>query len=154
MRYNEDGYYYFCDRIGDTFRWKSENVATTEVAQVLGIYPGIAEANVYGVVIPQHDGRAGMAALVLQEGADIDFTHLYNYLRQKLPKYAVPIFIRITPSLNMTGTFKQQKVEIRNQGIDLSKVPETDVILWLKGDTYTPFTIDDYAQFESGKVKL
>lgn len=120
----------------------------------MGVYPGIAEANVYGALIPKHDGRAGMAALVLQEGTSLDFTHLCNYLRQKLPKYAVPIFIRFTPSLNMTGTFKQQKVELRNQGIDLSKIPETDAVFWLKGDTYVPFTIDDYAQFESGNVKL
>lgn len=154
IKYNQDGYYYFCDRVGDTFRWKSENVATTEVAQVLGIYPGIAEANVYGTLIPKHDGRAGMAALVLNENTALDFDDLCNYLRQKLPKYAVPLFIRFTPALNITGTFKQQKVELRNQGIDLSKIPETDRLYWLKGDTYVPFTVDDYAQFESGKVKL
>jgi acyl-CoA synthetase (AMP-forming)/AMP-acid ligase II len=154
LKQNKDGFFYFCDRVGDTFRWKSENVATTEVAQALGVYPGITEANVYGTLVPEHDGRAGMAALVLEEGTTLDFNHLCEYLRQKLPKYAVPLFIRFTPSLNITGTFKQQKVELRNQGIDLSKIPETDAVFWLKGDTYVPFTVEDYAHFESGKVKL
>ncbi len=67
LKLNEDGFYYFGDRVGDTFRWKSENVATTEVAQALGLYPAIAEANVYGVLVPHHDGRAGMAAIVVKE---------------------------------------------------------------------------------------
>ncbi|KAI9483146.1 MAG: hypothetical protein EXX96DRAFT_557032 [Benjaminiella poitrasii] len=154
LKLNSDGYYYFGDRVGDTFRWKSENVATTEVAQTLGIYPGIAEANVYGTLVPHHDGRAGMAAIVLRENTSIDFKDLYSYLRKKLPKYAIPLFIRFVPAMEITGTFKQQKVEFRNQGIDLSKIPETDPVFWLKGDTYVPFTLEDYARVDVGKVKL
>ncbi|KAI8081974.1 uncharacterized protein B0P05DRAFT_538856 [Gilbertella persicaria] len=154
LRLDRDGYYYFGDRIGDTFRWKSENVATTEVAQALGSYSGIHEANVYGVLVPNHDGRAGMAAIVLKEGTTIDFGDLYQYLRKKLPKYAIPLFLRFVPAMEITGTFKQQKVEFRNQGIDLSKIPESEPVYWLKGEVYVPFTIEDYAKVDVGKVKL
>ncbi|KAI8975640.1 hypothetical protein BDF20DRAFT_914530 [Mycotypha africana] len=154
LQLNPDGYFFFGDRVGDTFRWKSENVATTEVSQALGIYPGIAEANIYGTLVPHHDGRAGMAALVLKDGEKIDLSDLLKYLRQKLPKYAIPLFIRFVPAMVITGTFKQQKVEYRNQGIDLTKIPETDPIYWLKGDTYVPFTNNDYLSLCDGKVKL
>lgn len=154
LKLTSEGYFYFGDRVGDTFRWKSENVATTEVAQALGVYPGVGEANVYGASIPNHDGRAGMAAIVLKEGSTLDFKELYQYLRKKLPKYAIPVFIRFVPAMEITGTFKQQKVEFRNQGIDLTKIPETDPVYWLNGDTYVPFTLEDYARVDVGKVKL
>lgn len=154
LKQDADGFYYFGDRVGDTFRWKSENVATTEVAQAMGHYRGIQEANIYGALVPNHDGRAGMAAVVLKEGHSIDFKDLYQYLRKKLPKYAIPVFIRFVPSMEMTGTFKQQKVEFRNQGIDLSKIPESDPVFWLQGSTYVPFTVDEFAKVGAGKVKL
>jgi acyl-CoA synthetase (AMP-forming)/AMP-acid ligase II len=121
---------------------------------VFGDYSGIQEANIYGALVPNHDGRAGMAALVLNDGFELDFKHLAEFLRARLPKYAVPLFIRFVTSMNTTGTFKQQKVEFRNQGIDLSKLPEGERIFWLKGDTYVPFTTDDYAKIFNGKVKL
>ncbi|KAI8366441.1 hypothetical protein EDC96DRAFT_508101 [Choanephora cucurbitarum] len=154
IRKDRDGHYYFGDRVGDTFRWKSENVATTEIAQVLGEYPGIYEANVYGVLVPKHDGRAGMAAIVLKEGTTIDFKDLRSYLQKNLPKYAVPLFLRFVPSMEITGTFKQQKVAFRNQGIDLTKIPESEPVYWLKEDTYVPFTLEDFAKIDVGKVKL
>ena len=154
LKLDSDGFYYFGDRVGDTFRWKSENVATTEVAHALGVFPGVGEANIYGALVPNHDGRAGMAAIVLKEGHSINFAELYQYLRKKLPKYAIPVFIRFVPSMEMTGTFKQQKVEFRNQGIDLTKIPETDPVYWLQGDTYVPFTLEDFAKVDVGKVKL
>jgi acyl-CoA synthetase (AMP-forming)/AMP-acid ligase II len=154
LKLDKDGFFYFGDRVGDTFRWKSENVATTEVAQVLGVYPGVGEANVYGALVPNHDGRAGMAAIVVKEGSSIDFSDLYQYLRKKLPKYAIPVFIRFVPAMEITGTFKQQKVEFRNQGIDLTKIPETDPVFYLKGDTYVPFTLEEFAKIDVGKVKL
>ncbi|KAF7723014.1 hypothetical protein EC973_002430 [Apophysomyces ossiformis] len=152
LKLDHDGFYYFGDRVGDTFRWKSENVATTEVAQAIGVFPGIAEANVYGALVPNHDGRAGMAAIVLQEGAKLDFKALYQYLRRKLPRYAIPVFVRFVPAMELTGTFKQQKVEFRNQGIDMSKI--TDAVYWLQGDTYKEFTPQDYARLQAGEVKL
>lgn len=154
LKLDSDGFYYFGDRVGDTFRWKSENVATTEVAHAIGVYPGVGEANIYGALVPNHDGRAGMAAIVVKEGHTINFKELYQYLRKKLPKYAIPVFIRFVPAMELTGTFKQQKVEFRNQGIDLTKIPETDPVFWLQGDTYVPFTLEDYAKVDVGKVKL
>lgn len=154
MRMDSDGFLYFDDRVGDTFRWKSENVATTEVAQVLGLYPGVAEANVYGALVPHHDGRVGMAAIALEEGKRLDFKDLYQYLCQQLPKYAVPVFIRIVPAMELTGTFKLQKGNYRNQGIDLNKVPVEQLMYWICGDTYVPFTLDDLGSIQDGVAKL
>lgn len=151
---NSDGFYYFSDRLGDTFRWKSENVATTEVAQVLGEYPEIAEANVYGTLVPNHDGRAGMAAIVLKQGVTIDFKDLYHFLHQRLPKYAIPLFIRFIPAMEITGTFKHQKVHFRNQGIDLTQIPKSEPVYWHKNGTYVPFTLEDYAKINTGQAKL
>jgi acyl-CoA synthetase (AMP-forming)/AMP-acid ligase II len=154
LKLDKDGFFYFGDRVGDTFRWKSENVATTEVAQAVGLYPGITEANVYGALVPHHDGRCGVSAVSLQPGKELDFKDLYNYLSRKLPKYAIPVFIRIVPAMEMTGTFKHQKVEYRNQGIDLEKVPKEQPMYWLRGNTYVPFTLDDLKSIDDGKVKL
>ncbi|CAO3598286.1 unnamed protein product [Absidia cylindrospora] len=154
LKLDADGFFYFGDRVGDTFRWKSENVATTEVAQAIGLYPGVAEANVYGALIPHHDGRCGVSAVSVQKDKQLDFKDLYAYLSRKLPKYAIPVFIRIVPSMELTGTFKQQKVEYRNQGIDLEKVPQDQPMYWLRGDTYVPFTLDDLHAINDGKVKL
>ena len=118
----------------------------------MGLYPVLAEANVYGTLVPHHDGRAGMAAVVVKEGETLDFKDLYAYLKRKLPKYAIPLFIRFVPSMELTGTFKQQKVQFRNQGIDLDKI--TDPVFWLRGDTYVPFTREDYQKILDGKVSL
>lgn len=93
-----------------------------------------------------------MAAIVMQQGKELDFKDLYQYLRKKLPKYAIPVFIRFVPAMELTGTFKQQKVEFRNQGIDLTKI--TDRVFWLQGESYVPFSQDDYQSIIDGKVRL
>ncbi|KAI9320856.1 hypothetical protein BX666DRAFT_1245258 [Dichotomocladium elegans] len=152
LRMDADGFFYFGDRVGDTFRWKSENVATTEVAHALSLYPAFSEVNVYGALVPHHDGRAGMAAVVPKDGVQIDFKDLYSYLRRKLPRYAIPLFIRFVPAMELTATFKQQKANFREQGIDLSKI--TDPMFWHQGDTYVPFTMQDYQQVMAGNAKL
>ncbi|CAO3683836.1 unnamed protein product [Umbelopsis ramanniana] len=154
LKLTKDGFFIFGDRVGDTFRWKGENVSTAEVAQVLGVYPGIAEANVYGTEVPHHDGRAGMAAIVMQDGAKMDFRDFYNFAKQRLPKYAIPLFLRFVPAMEMTGTFKQRKVEYRNQGIDLAKVNPGEPIYWLVGDTYIPYEKEASDQITTGKAKL
>lgn len=120
------------------------------------MFPGIAEANVYGVLVPKHDGRAGMVSLVLKSDVkQIDFEALYALLASELPRYAVPVFIRLLPSMNSTGTFKQQKVGLRNEGIDLDKIPaDQQPIYWLKGKTYVPFTQEDYARLARGESSL
>ena len=112
------GYYYFVDRIGDTFRWKGENVSTTEVAETISAYPGVLEATVYGVAVPGHDGRAGMAAVVVDNVAEFDLAGLHGELVERLPAYARPLFLRFRPKLDLTGTFKPRKVELVTQGFD------------------------------------
>lgn len=154
MKTTSDGFTYFVDRGGDSFRWKSENVATTEVAQEVSVFPGIIEANVYGTLVPGHDGRAGMAAIVIKNEKTFDFKGLATHLQQKLPSYAVPLFLRLVPSMETTGTFKHQKVNFRNQGIDLDLIPSDQPVYWLKDGTYSLFDRDCLNQIKSGQVKL
>lgn len=116
MRKDENGYFYFVDRIGDTFRWKGENVATSEVQEAITVFPGIVEANVYGVAIPGKDGRAGMAAVVVD--GNLDLAALRQHLNAHLPEYARPLFLRIKGDIDVTGTFKQKKVDLVKQGFD------------------------------------
>ena len=126
MRKDEHGYFYFVDRIGDTFRWKGENVSTSEVAEAICAFPGIEEANVYGVAIPGADGRAGMAAIVA--GGELDVTALRAHLVSRLPGYARPLFLRLRDALEVSATFKQTKAALVQQGFDPKAT--TDVILF------------------------
>ena len=122
MRKDADGYFYFVDRIGDTFRWKGENVSTTEVEEVIGRFPGIKETNVYGVRIPGHDGRAGMAAIVTR--GSLDLAGLRTHLANSLPDYARPLFLRIRAEMDITSTFKQKKVDFVAQAFDPGVTPD------------------------------
>jgi fatty-acyl-CoA synthase len=114
MRKDRAGYYYFADRLGDTFRWKGENVSTTEVAEVISACPGVVEAVVYGVEIPGNEGRAGMAAITTD--ARFSLLALQSLLIKALPSYARPVFIRRCGELTLTGTFKLQKEKLRQEG--------------------------------------
>ncbi|MDA0788162.1 MAG: long-chain-acyl-CoA synthetase [Proteobacteria bacterium] len=128
-------HYQFVDRIGDTFRWKSENVSTNEVAEIINQHPDIAFSNVYGVTLPGTDGRAGMAAIVFNSGidsTDVDIEGLSEHIRQNLPPYARPLFLRILTELPTTSTHKLQKNELREQAFHLDSV--TDELLVLKPD--------------------
>lgn len=123
LRMDAAGRYYFVDRIGDTFRWKGENVATTEVAEVVAGFAGITEAIVYGAALPGYDGRIGMAALVLTDPeAPFDLKALAAYCKSNLASYAIPAFLRILPAAPVTGTFKHVKKELRDEGADPGKV--------------------------------
>ncbi|MEJ1967659.1 MAG: long-chain-acyl-CoA synthetase [Rhizomicrobium sp.] len=152
MRTDRHGYFYFVDRIGDTFRWKGENVATSEVSEAIGVYPGVKEANVYGVSVPGQDGRAGMAALVTGTGFDI--AGLAGALAGNLPTYARPVFIRLLPELEITGTFKQRKVDLVKDGFDPATI--ADPLYWYDAAAgqYVPLTAERHADIVSGKVKL
>ena len=152
MRRDEHGYFYFVDRIGDTFRWKGENVATGEVSEALAAVPGIREANVYGVHVPGLDGRAGMAAMVVD--GDFDMAALPAHLAARLPHYARPIFLRLSPAIDVTGTFKQRKVDLVKDGFDPSAI--ADPIYWLDPDrgSYEPLSAERYADICEGRVKL
>jgi fatty-acyl-CoA synthase len=118
MKKDERGYFYFVDRIGDTFRWKGENVSTTEVAETITTFPGVLEATVYGVQIPGSDGRAGMAAIVPENMAFFDLVALRDHLKAHLPDYARPIFLRLQDHLDITGTFKPRKLDLVSDGFD------------------------------------
>ena len=107
MRRDERGYFYFVDRAGETFRWKGENVSTSEVMRVISAFPGVSEAMVYGVVVPNADGRPGMAAISVEDG--IDLAGLKAYLDDRLPRYAQPLFLRIVEGLELTSTYKPKK---------------------------------------------
>ena len=120
MKMDADGYLYFVDRIGDTFRWKGENVSTNEVAERLQASPGVREANVYGVAVEGAEGRAGMAALVVGEGFDIKA--FGEQVRHELPAYAQPLFVRILPAMETTGTFKLRKMDLVADGSDPAKI--------------------------------
>ncbi|KAI0380326.1 acetyl-CoA synthetase-like protein [Hypomontagnella monticulosa] len=157
VSFDREGRMYFHDRIGDTFRWKSENVATTEVSEALGTHSAVQEANVYGVQLPNHDGRAGCAALSLTLGSPDEalLRSLAEHARSKLPKYAVPIFLRFGTGLSVavTGTNKQQKHELRIQGVNPALVGD-DELFWLQKGTYVKFTKSDWDRLNAGKVKL
>jgi fatty-acyl-CoA synthase len=119
MRKDEKGYYYFVDRIGDTFRRKGENVATSEVAEIISRYPGVQHANVYGVRVPGVEGRVGMAMIVADEAFDLSAFH--SFLRARLPSYSCPVFLRTRGKAELTGTFKYSKTELVRQGYDPEK---------------------------------
>lgn len=152
MRRDRLGYFYFVDRIGDTFRWKGENVATSEVAEALSVVPGILEANVYGVTVPGQDGRAGMAALVVGDG--FDPSSLAGLLSGRLPGYARPLFLRLRPAMEITGTFKHRKVELAREGFDPGKV--NDPLFWLdmRAQSYVPLEPAAHADILSGRVRF
>ena len=116
MRRDKNDYFYFVDRIGDTFRWKGENVSTTEVEESVGQFDGVLETNVYGVAIAGRDGRAGMAAVVARD--DLNLTALRDHLARELPEYARPVFLRIRQDNDVTTTFKQKKVDLVKEGFD------------------------------------
>jgi fatty-acyl-CoA synthase len=124
LRKDARGYFYFVDRIGDTFRWKGENVATSEVSEVVTGFAGVHEASVYGVLVAGRDGRAGMAALVLEEAGAFDLAAFDAYLVRHLPDYARPIFLRFRQALDVTGTFKQRKIDLVSAGFDPTRIEE------------------------------
>lgn len=116
MRKDEAGYFYFVDRLGDTFRWKAENVSTVEVAETICSCPGVLEAAVYGVAVPGAEGRAGMAAIAVGEA--FSMTALWHHLVEHLPEYARPLFVRVCDVLEATGTFKLTKARLVRDGYD------------------------------------
>jgi citronellyl-CoA synthetase len=147
----------FVDRLGDTFRWKGENVSTTEVENILGGYQHIAQAVVYGVEIPNTNGRAGMATLSLKTAAHLDqeeLTQLLHYLKQHLPAYAIPIFIRIQPQLETTSTFKHPKAKLKEQGFDPQQVIDPVYVLLPQQAQYCSLDSAIYHQIMQGKQRF
>jgi len=135
-------HYQFVDRVGDTFRWKSENVSTNEVGEIINGFYQIKFCNVYGVEIPGTDGRAGMAAVTLQDGvSELDVDAFSTFLRSELPAYAVPLFVRIQPDIDVTGTFKMVKGDLRKQAYDIRSFDDTVYALLPGSDRYAAFDL-------------
>jgi fatty-acyl-CoA synthase len=148
LRQDAEGFFYFVDRIGDTYRWKGENVSTQEVAEQLGSFPGVQMANVYGVEIPGADGRAGMAALVLQPGVAFDGAAFHRHV-QGLPRYAAPIFVRLLAEQETTGTFKIRKVDLQKQGFDPAAIADPLFVRDDAAGAYVPLTRERAAAIRS-----
>uniref|UniRef100_A0A4W6CH52 long-chain-fatty-acid--CoA ligase n=1 Tax=Lates calcarifer TaxID=8187 RepID=A0A4W6CH52_LATCA len=154
MRIDKDNFIYFQDRVGDTFRWKGENVATTEVSDILTICDCLKEANVYGVQVPGHEGRIGMAAVTGKEGAQFDGSKLYKHVVSYLPSYARPRFIRVQNAMEVTGTFKQMKVKLVEENFDPGRIQDPLYILNDNEKSYVPLTAQVYCSILSGNTKL
>jgi acyl-CoA synthetase (AMP-forming)/AMP-acid ligase II len=145
---------YFVDRLGDTFRWKGENVATSEVQEQLASFPSIQEVNVYGVNVPGVEGKAGMAALVLREGQTLDVDALREHVNLRLPPFARPVFLRVLPELNTTSTFKLKKGDLQAQGFDPRRTSDALYVFDSRQGKYSPLTPELYDEIARGKLAL
>jgi fatty-acyl-CoA synthase len=152
MRRDARGYFYFVDRIGDTFRWKGENVSTAEVAETIGACAGVVDAVVYGVAVPGTEGRAGMAAIVA--GPEFSLAGLRRHLEERLPDYARPLFLRIRDTIALTGTFKPQKQDLRRDGYD--PAASTDALYFDDRRRQAFVTLDAtlHGHLKSGDLRL
>jgi len=145
---------YFVDRLGDTFRWKGENVATSEVQEQLATFPTVQEANVYGVNVPGVEGRAGMAALVLRDGEPLDVDALREHVTRGLPPFARPVFLRVLRELNTTSTFKLKKGDLQTQGFDPRRTSDALYVFHTQKGKYSPLTPELFDQISAGNVAL
>jgi fatty-acyl-CoA synthase len=152
MRQDERGYFYFVDRVGDTFRWKGENVSTTEVAEAINTVPGIQDANVYGVAVSGRDGRAGMAAITCKGPCDL--TALHAHLSKDLPDYARPVFVRVQSELDVTSTFKQKKIDLVREGFNPAAIKDPIYFNDPAAKAFVRLDAALYARIESGDVRL
>jgi len=152
MRRDEKGFYYFVDRVGETFRWKGENVSTAEVCSTLATLPGVLEGVVYGVQVPATDGRAGMAALVVAE--TFDLAMFRRAAAERLPSYARPVFLRLLPALEATGTFKPNKQELMRGGFDPANICDPLYVDDPRSQAYVPIDAALYAELSAGKIRL
>jgi fatty-acyl-CoA synthase len=151
MRRDRDGYFYFVDRVGDTFRWKGENVSTREVEGALLAEPAVKQAIVYGVAVPHQDGRAGMATLVVDE--TFDLAAFRTRIEAALPPYALPLFLRLAPALATTGTFKPRKIDLAAEGFDPAAVKDR-LYFHDHADGFVPLTPALHQRIVGGDVRL
>eukprot|EP00128_Syssomonas_multiformis_P012337 Colp12_sorted_trinity150504_noHs@18630 len=157
LRIDDDGFYYFVDRAGDSYRWKGENVSTNDVCHVVSAFPGINEANVYGVAVPNNYGKCGMASLVIDDVSNFDFAGFYAHVTADLPSYARPYFLRIKDDWNdKTSTYKFQKHTYSLQGFDPSNPAIKDPMFFMHPSekTYIPLTKEVYDDICQGKYHL
>jgi fatty-acyl-CoA synthase len=151
MRKDEKGFFYFVDRLGDTFRWKGENVATSEVANVLLAFPAIRDVTVYGVSVPGTEGKAGMATIVA--GAGFDLPGLHKHLKAWLPAYARPVFVRIRDALEITDTFKHKKHALAREGFDPRSSDDVVYFSDAERQEFVPVTVELYEQICAREIR-
>ncbi len=144
----------FVDRVGDTFRWKAENVATTEVEAEIHSFQDIVEAVVYGVKVPNTDGRAGMASLIIEQGRRFDPSEFYQHIKRKLPDYAVPLFVRLSQYHETTTTFKVKKTELKKESFRQAHPEDTIFVLIDRALGYEPLNAKILADIESGNIRF
>ncbi|KAM5235207.1 long-chain fatty acid transport protein 2 isoform 2-T2 [Ctenodactylus gundi] len=149
-----DNFIYFHDRVGDTFRWKGENVATTEVADIVGLVDFVQEVNVYGVPVPGHEGRIGMASIKVKDSHEFDGRKLFQHVADYLPSYARPRFLRIQDAIEITGTFKHRKVGLMKEGFDPTAIKDALYFLDDTAKAYVPMTEDIFNAINSKALKL
>jgi fatty-acyl-CoA synthase len=152
MMLDAGGYFHFVDRVGDTFRWKGENVATSEVNQAVADCHGVVDATTYGVEIPGADGRAGMVAFVVD--GSFDLREFQSSLAQRLPAYACPAFVRICAALEVTETFKQKKQELTREGFDPRLVKDPLFFKDPVSGAYRPIDTESFARIVDGSIRL
>lgn len=152
MRRDPSGFFYFVDRAGDTFRWKGENVSTAQVAEVIGGCAGVRHAVVYGISVPNTDGKAGMAALVVHP--NFSLSQLWNHIAANLPEFARPLVVRLCNSLPMTGTFKPITAQLADEGYDPDRVDDTLYISDRAYDAFVPLDRVRYEAIRRGDTKL
>lgn len=152
MRRDARGYFFFVDRVGDTFRWKGENVSTSEVAELLNTFPTVEEANVYGIRVKGQEGKAGMAALVPGEGFDL--AAFRRHVHASLSAYARPLFLRLQREIVTTSTFKQRKVDLVREGFDPELVADPIYFDDVSAGAYVPIDATLYRRIQSGELRL
>ncbi|XP_035301886.1 very long-chain acyl-CoA synthetase isoform X3 [Cricetulus griseus] len=151
---DRENFVYFHDRVGDTFRWKGENVATTEVADIVGLVDFVEEVNVYGVPVPGHEGRIGMASIKMKENSEFNGKKLFQHISEYLPNYARPRFLRIQDTIEITGTFKHRKVTLMEEGFNPTVIKDALYFMDETAKTYVPMTEDIYNAISNKSLKL
>jgi citronellyl-CoA synthetase len=149
------GHVQFIDRTGDTFRWKGENVSTTEVEKVTNMFPKVSLSSVYGVLMPGGDGRAGMVAIIPECDIEkFDFKGVAEHFQRALPSYAVPKFMRLNTELECTPTHKIKKVDLKKEGFDPGAVSDSVYVLLPGESQFTPLTDDLFAEIQQGQYRF
>jgi acyl-CoA synthetase (AMP-forming)/AMP-acid ligase II len=154
LQLHDNDYISFVDRLGDTFRWKSENVSTNQVSDVLIKFGGLEDANVYGVKVADMEGRCGMAALKLLDGVSMDWDKFSVYVQEKLPYYALPYFVRIRPEIDATNSFKQVKKQLQNDGFDPEKINDPLYFLDPRVKKYVVLSKEIYEDIMNNRVRF
>jgi fatty-acyl-CoA synthase len=152
MRRDESGFFYFVDRVGETYRWKGENVSTAEVLTALTASRGVLDGVVYGVTVPGADGRAGTAALLVD--AQFDLADFRADVARRLPAYARPVFLRLLRTIELTGTFKPRKQDLIQAGFDPSRIADPLYFDDPRAQAYVPLDAALFAALAAGTVRI